>query len=95
MSYQARGKLRFIQGAYQPALADIDAALQLLPQAVSVHFYRGLTLLALGRCVGGAAELRMPEIVNSIQTPAAAPYKAFLTAHHDAVAKAGCPLATL
>jgi len=95
VSYQARGKLRFIQGAYQPALADFDAALRLLPQAVSVHFYHGLTLLALGRCVDGATELRMPEIVGSIQTPAAAPYKAFLTTHRDAVAKAGCPPAAL
>jgi len=95
VSYQARGKLRFIQGAYQPALADFDAALQLLPQAISVHFYRGLTLLALGRCADGATELRTPSIVNSFQTPTAAPYRAFLAAHRDAVSKAGCPPAPL
>ena len=94
IGYQARGKLRFIQGAYQPALADLDAALKQLPQLFTVHFYRGLTLLALGRCPEGAAELHMPEL-KPLQTPAGARYQAFLAAHRDAVAKAGCPAPTL
>jgi len=37
VSYQARGKLRFIQGAYQPALADFEAALQQLPQLITAR----------------------------------------------------------
>jgi len=94
VSYQARGKLRFMQGAYQPALADFDAALQQLPQLITARFYHGLTLLALGRCLEGAAELHAPEM-KPFQTPKAAPYQAFLAAHRDAIAKAGCPLATL
>ncbi len=94
VSYQARGKLRFIQGAYQPALADFDAALQQLPQLITAHYYHGLTLLALGRCTDGAAELHTPDM-KPFQTPAAAPYQAFLAAHRDAVARAGCPPATL
>jgi tetratricopeptide (TPR) repeat protein len=94
VSYQARGKLRFVQGAYQPALADFDAALQQLPQLITAHFYHGLTLLALGRCSDGPAELHAPAM-KPFQTPGAAPYQAFLTAHRDAVAKAGCPPATL
>jgi len=93
-SYQARGKLRFIQGAYQPALADFDAALKQLPQLITVHFYHGLTLLALGRCPEGAAELHAPEM-KPLQAPGATRYRAFLAAHRDAVAKAGCPAVTL
>jgi len=94
MSYEARGKLRFVQGSYQPALADFDAALTQLPQLITVHFYHGLTLLALGRCAEGAAELHAPGM-KPMQTPAAARYQAFLAAHRDAVAKAGCPPATV
>jgi len=94
VSYQARGKLHFIQGAYQPALADFDAALQQLPQLITAHFYHALTLLALGRCPEGAAELHAPDM-KPMQTPAAAPLQPFLAAHRDAVAKAGCPPATL
>ena len=94
LSYQARGKLHFIQGAYQPALADFDAALKQLPQLITAHFYHGLTLLALGRCPDGATELHTPDM-KPFQTPAAAPYQAFLTIHRDAIAKAGCPPATL
>jgi tetratricopeptide (TPR) repeat protein len=94
VSYQARGKLRFIQGAYQPALADLDAALQQLPKLITAHFYHGLALLALGRCPEGAAELQAPEM-KAFQAPAAAAYRAFLEAHRDAVAKAGCPPAAL
>jgi len=94
VSYQARGKLRFIQGAYPPALADFDAALRQLPQLITAHFYHGLTLLALGRCPDGAAELHAPDM-KPFQTPAAAPYQAFLAAHREAVAKAGCPPPTL
>jgi tetratricopeptide (TPR) repeat protein len=93
-SYQARGKLRFIQAAYQPALADFDAALKQLPTLYTAHFYHGLTLLALGRCPEGAAELHLPEL-KPLQTPAGARYQAFLAAHRDAVAKAGCPALTL
>jgi tetratricopeptide (TPR) repeat protein len=94
ISYQARGKLRFIQGAYQPALADLDAALQQVPKLITARFYRGLTLLALGRCADGAAELHAQDM-TVFQVPAAAPYRAFLAAHRDAVAKAGCPAPTL
>ena len=93
MSYQARGKLHFIQAAYQPALADFDAALKQLPQLITAHFYHGLTLLALGRCPDGVAELHTPDM-KPFQTPAAAPYQAFLAAHRDAIARAGCPPAT-
>jgi tetratricopeptide (TPR) repeat protein len=93
VTYQARGKLRFIQGAYQPALGDFDAALQQLPQLITAHFYHGLTLLALGRCPDGAAELHAPEM-KAFQTLSAAPYRAFLAVHRDAIANAGCPAAT-
>jgi tetratricopeptide (TPR) repeat protein len=88
MSYVARGKLRFTQGAYQPALADFDEALKRAPKLVSARFYHGLTLLALGRCTDGEAELHAPGM------PAMAAFQGFMAAHRDALAKAGCPAAT-
>ena len=70
VSYQARGKLHFIQSAYQPALADFGGALKQEPQLITAHFYHGLTLLALGRCSEGSAELSAPQM-KPFQTPAA------------------------
>ncbi len=83
-SYAARGRLRFAQGAYKPALADLDEALKRIPAFPAAHFYRGLTLLALGRCQDGQDEF------NAQGVRGTALFQAALAQHHDAVAKAGC-----
>ena len=88
-SYVARGKLRFAQGAYRPALADLDEAVKRVPALASAHFYRGLTLLALGRCQEGQDEFRAEGV------SATALFQAAIARYHDAVAKAGCAVEKL
>src|SRR5262249_4602264 len=83
-TYAARGKLRFSQGAYRPALADLDEAVKRMPAAPAAHFYRGLTLLALGRCQEGQNEFQAQGVRGT------ALFEAAFTQHRDAVAKAGC-----
>ncbi len=88
-TYAARGKLRFTQGAYKPALADLDEAIKRMPALPAAHFYRGLTLLALGRCKDGEDEFHTPGVQG------AAVFQAALAEHRDAVAKAGCSVEKL
>ena len=88
-SYVARGKLRFAQGAYRPALADLDEAVKRMPALAPAHFYRGLTLLALGRCQEGQAEFQAEGVRG------AALFQAALAHNHDALAKAGCAVEKL
>jgi len=88
-TYAARGKVRFSQGAYRPALADLDEAIKRMPVAPIAHFYRGLTLLALGRCQEGQSEFETHGVRG------AALFQAALAQHRDAVAKAGCAVEKL
>jgi tetratricopeptide (TPR) repeat protein len=88
-SYVARGKLRFAQGAYRPALTDFDEAVKRMPALAPAHFYRGLTLLALGRCQEGQDEFQAQGVRGT------ALFQAALAQHHDAVAKAGCAVEKL
>ena len=88
-AYVARGKLRFAQGAYKPALSDLDAAVKRMPKLAAAHFYRGLTLLALGRCQDGQSEFHAPGVSGT------ATFQAALTQNKDAVAKAGCSVEKL
>jgi tetratricopeptide (TPR) repeat protein len=88
-TYVARGKLRFAQGAYKPALADMDEAVKRVPNLAPAHFYRGLTLLALGRCQEGQDEFRAQGVHGT------APFQAALAQHHDAIANAGCAVEKL
>jgi len=88
-AYVARGKLRLAQGAYKPALDDLDAAIKRVPKLAAAHFYRGLTLLALGRCQDGQSEFQAPGVTGT------ATFQAALTQHKDAVAKAGCSVEKL
>jgi len=88
-TYTARGKLRFDQGAYQDALADLDEAVKRLPALAAAHFYRGLTLLTLGRCREGQDEFKAQGVRG------AAVFQAALARHHEAIAKAGCAVQAL
>ena len=81
--------MHFRQGGYTTALADFDAALQRMPDFAGAQFYHGLTLMALGRCKEGEAELHAPGLKMTPLLTAA------LTEHRDAVAKAGCSVETL
>jgi tetratricopeptide (TPR) repeat protein len=88
-AFAARGKLRFGQGSYRPALADLDEAIKRVPALTTAHFYRGLTLLALGRCQEGEEEFRAPALRENGALEAA------LARHRDAVAKGGCAVEKL
>jgi Tfp pilus assembly protein PilF len=83
-SHMARGKLRFGQSAYNPALQDFDEVIRRAPNTMRAHMYRGLALLALGRCEEGKSELDTPGLRETAQFREAA------TAHRDTVSKAGC-----
>ncbi len=83
-AYIARGKLRFIQGAYAPALADLDEAIKRVPNMPAARLHRALTFLALGRCREGDAEL------DAIRGQDSAWLKTSADPHREAAAKAGC-----
>jgi Tfp pilus assembly protein PilF len=88
-SHMTRGKLRFSQGAYNPALQDFDEAIKRVPNIMVAHLYRGLTLLALGRCEEGKDEFGAPGLRDTME------FQAAVTKHGDTVSKAGCSMDTL
>jgi tetratricopeptide (TPR) repeat protein len=88
-TYTARGRLRFAQGAYGPALADLNEALKRVPNLPMARLYRGLTFLALGRCREGDAEF------SALRGQDAAWLKATADPHREAATKAGCALRTM
>lgn len=80
----ARAKVRYSQGAYEPALADLDETVKRMPNQIAAHFFRALSLLALGRCQEGEAEIHAPNM------PSMTPFPEALAQYHDAAAKGGC-----
>jgi tetratricopeptide (TPR) repeat protein len=80
----ARAKVRYSQGAYAPALADLDETIKRMPNLIAAHFFHALSLLALGRCQEGAAEIHAPTM------PSMTPFPESLAQYHDAAAKGGC-----
>lgn len=80
----ARAKVRYSQGAYEPALADLDETIRRLPNLIAAHFFHALSLLALGRCQEGEAEIHAPNM------PSMAPFPEALAQYRDAAAKGGC-----
>ena len=56
----ARAKVRYSQGAYEPALADLDETIRRMPNLIAAHFFHALSLLALGRCQEGETEIHAP-----------------------------------
>jgi tetratricopeptide (TPR) repeat protein len=85
-TYAARGRVRFTQGNYAPALADFNEALKRLPNLATARLHRGLTYFALGRCREGEADL------HALRELGAAQLKAAVDPHRAVAAKAGCPL---
>ncbi|MGH6927743.1 MAG: hypothetical protein ACREEV_05455, partial [Dongiaceae bacterium] len=88
-TYAARGRLRFGQGAYAPAIADLNEALKRVPNLSMARLYRGLTYLALGRCREGDAEL------YALGGKDAAWVKANADPHREVATKAGCELGAM
>jgi tetratricopeptide (TPR) repeat protein len=88
-TYTARGRLRFAQGAYAPALADLNEALKRVPNLPMARLYRGLTYLALGRCREGDAEL------HALGGKDAAWVKTNADPHREVATKAGCTLGAM